>query len=570
MKEPMNYQVDLETLKQRADKLDGENPEIMMMSAVDCVVQLAEDSGFSEDFLTIADKYVNYLAERQGITKIQAVFLALFVERSASGTRASLSEIAEYMGCSNVKVLRYQTEIDGLVKKGLLRTCKMEGMEKKVYFTPNEVFLSAIDDKPYSRPSYTNCSFLKFIQTFYDIVLLRKKGELSTMLMAEEVKRLFDENEDLHYVKSLRRYHLSMMDEIVVTQFCRYLVLSKKNSIPFSGIALLIDRPHAKFNLLQSFQDGTNPLIKKGLVEMASNDSLNDEEEYALTDIARQRLLKGFETKNPCDGSYQVIDHKKIALKKMFFDARVTENLERLSNLLSDKKYKLICKRLNEKGMRQGFTSLFYGAPGTGKTESVLQLARQSGRDVLQVNISEVKSMWVGESEKNIKAIFERYRTLLKHTRRAPILLFNEADAILGKRNHHVAHSADKMENSIQNIILQEMETMNGIMIATTNLEENLDKAFERRFLYKIKFEKPSIAQRRAMWKSSLPKLSNEEIGQIASSYDFTGGQIENVVRKCSIDSVLYGDDSVDVDRIRLYCYEETLDSRRMTKIGFK
>ena len=254
----------------------------------------------------------------------------------------------------------------------------------------------------------------------------------------------------------------------------------------------------------------------------------------------------------------------------MFFDARVTENLERLSNLLSDKKYKLICKRLNEKGMRQGFACLFYGAPGTGKTESVLQLARQSGREVLQVNISEVKSMWVGESEKNVKAIFERYRTLLKHTRRAPILLFNEADAILGKRNNHAVHSADKMENSIQNIILQEMETMNGIMIATTNLEENLDKAFERRFLYKIKFEKPSIEQRRAMWKSSLPKLSNEEIEQMASSYDFTGGQIENVVRKCSIDSVLYGDDSVDVDRIKLYCHEETLDSKRMTKIGFK
>lgn len=68
MKEPMNCHVDLETLKQRADKLDGENPEIMMMSAVDCVVQLAEDSGFSEDFLTIADKYVNYLAEKQGIS----------------------------------------------------------------------------------------------------------------------------------------------------------------------------------------------------------------------------------------------------------------------------------------------------------------------------------------------------------------------------------------------------------------------------------------------------------------------------------------------------------------------
>lgn len=113
--------------------------------------------------------------------------------------------------------------------------------------------------------------------------------------------------------------------------------------------------------------------------------------------------------------------------------------------------------------------------------------------------------MWVGESEKNIKAIFDRYREHVKNSKVAPILLFNEADAVIGKRREGAEKAVDKMENSIQNIILQEMETLDGIMIATTNLEQNMDKAFERRFLYKIKFNKPSVEARMNIWRSMIP-----------------------------------------------------------------
>ena len=110
----------------------------------------------------------------------------------------------------------------------------------------------------------------------------------------------------------------------------------------------------------------------------------------------------------------------------------------------------------------------------------------------MQVNISQIKSCWVGESEKNIKGLFDNYRELVKKSEVTPILLFNEADAIIGVRKEGAQSAVDKMENSLQNIILQEMETLDGIMIATTNLQENMDKAFERRFLYKIKFDRPT------------------------------------------------------------------------------
>ena len=141
--------------------------------------------------------------------------------------------------------------------------------------------------------------------------------------------------------------------------------------------------------------------------------------------------------------------------------------------------------------MRSGFACLLYGAPGTGKTETVLQIARAIGRNIMQVNLSELRSMWVGESEKKVKAVFDRYRNFVDYCDKEPILLFNEADGIIAKRSTNAVHAVDQMENTLQNIILQEMETLDGIMMATTNLTQNMDSAFERRFLYKINFHKP-------------------------------------------------------------------------------
>ena len=114
------------------------------------------------------------------------------------------------------------------------------------------------------------------------------------------------------------------------------------------------------------------------------------------------------------------------------------------------------------------------------KHNEVYQLARKTGRNIMVVDVPQLKSMWVGQSEKNVKALFDRYREQVKRAKLTPILLFNEADAIIGKRKNGAENAVDKMENSLQNIILQEMEQLDGIMIATTNLQQNMDKAFER------------------------------------------------------------------------------------------
>ena len=219
--------------------------------------------------------------------------------------------------------------------------------------------------------------------------------------------------------------------------------------------------------------------------------------------------------------------------------------------------------------MRSGFACLLYGAPGTGKTETVLQIARATGRSIMQVNLSEMRSKWVGESEKNVKAVFDRYRNFVEYCDKEPILLFNEADAIINKRQEGAEHGVDKMENSIQNIILQEMENLDGIMIATTNLAQNMDKAFERRFLYKIKFEKPTLEARMHIWHEMIPTLSESDTKTLAEKYDFSGGQIENIARHNAINGILYGDKANSIDSLMAYCDNERLETKECRKIGF-
>ena len=255
--------------------------------------------------------------------------------------------------------------------------------------------------------------------------------------------------------------------------------------------------------------------------------------------------------------------------KELFYTDRNASQVDELRNFLMPDRYTEIRERMKENGFRSGFACLFYGAPGTGKTETVNQLARITGRAIMAVNVPDIKSKWVGESEKNIKEVFDRYRLAVERSELAPILLFNEADAIIGIRREGATSAVDKMENSIQNIILQEMETLDGIMIATTNLTQNLDPAFERRFLYKICFDKPDASVREKIWHTMLPVLSSEQCAALASAYELSGGQMENIARKFSINTILYGSEKPSMDVLHAYCSAERLDCQTHRRIGF-
>ena len=310
-------------------------------------------------------------------------------------------------------------------------------------------------------------------------------------------------------------------------------------------------------------------LQRSGVIEYANLNGVKTKDYFKIADSVKEDIFAdcgGLHSTAPMTGT---IFSNDIVSKELFYDDEVSRQVNTLSQLLSYERFAQIRSALIAKGMRSGFTCLFYGSPGTGKTETVYQLARNTGRDIIMVDVSKLKSCWVGESEKNFKSLFSKYRQLVKDSKITPILLFNEADAIFGIRRSGAESAVDKMENSLQNILLQEMEDLQGILIATTNLTENLDKAFERRFLYKIKFDKPSASVKCQIWKSMLPELSETDAKLLSSKYEFSGGQIENIVRKKAIQSILTGTE-IGMDDLINFCSEEELNSNKNRKIiGF-
>ena len=191
----------------------------------------------------------------------------------------------------------------------------------------------------------------------------------------------------------------------------------------------------------------------------------------------------------------------------------------------------------------------------------------------MQVDISATKSAWFGESEKKIKEVFTDYKELCSKMKklkcgRTPILLFNECDAVFSKRKDISYSNTAQTENSIQNIILEEMENLEGILIATTNLTDNLDPAFERRFLFKIRFENPTVEAKRAIWKNKLPWLSAEKAQQLATAYNLSGGEIDNIVRKAEMKEIVSGVRPLYKDIVEM-CKVEKLNSTTTRKVGF-
>ncbi|SFV62283.1 Cell division protein FtsH [hydrothermal vent metagenome] len=201
------------------------------------------------------------------------------------------------------------------------------------------------------------------------------------------------------------------------------------------------------------------------------------------------------------------------------------------------------------KDKRKGIDAriIFYGSPGTGKTMTAVSLAKTLKRPILSFDCSKILSMYVGESEKNVRKIFDDFKMLSKKAKVEPILLLNEADQFLSSRSEGAGSSADKMHNQMQNIFLEQIEQFEGILIATTNLLDNIDKAFSRRFNYKIEFKKPDKKQRKRLWHFMLPEKAdydeNFEVKEL-SKYELTGGQINLIIRNTAY-KVAIRDESV-------------------------
>ena len=185
-----------------------------------------------------------------------------------------------------------------------------------------------------------------------------------------------------------------------------------------------------------------------------------------------------------------------------------------------------------EKLLKPGYKTLFYGPPGTGKTTTAALLGKKTNRDVYRIDLSQMVSKYIGETEKNLSKIFDRAEN------KEWILFFDEADALFGKRtNARDAH--DRFANQQVSYLLQRIEDFNGLVILATNLKGNIDEAFIRRFQSMIHFPMPTKEERLRLWKNGFSRSvaldKAIDLPEIAKKYEISGGAIINIIQHCSL-----------------------------------
>lgn len=263
----------------------------------------------------------------------------------------------------------------------------------------------------------------------------------------------------------------------------------------------------------------------------------------------------------------------RIKERELFYSGEAAQQLDKLSSALQEENLKDIRRRLEEHKMPVGITAILYGESGTGKTESVYQMARKSGRPLFHVNIGEIISEWHNATERKLGELFAQYQKMVEQAQSrkepVPIFLFNEADVIFGRRMQPPRQGVEISENRVQNILLEQMERLEGILIATTNMEANLDEAFSRRFLFKIRLAKPDTSLQQKIWRHKLEWLNEETAYRLAEQYQFSGGEIDNIAKKAIMEEILRGKRAT-VSDLEDYCKVEKLSRESATRrVGF-
>jgi len=531
------------------------------------------------DEITFLNNYVS-------LTPCEAVFFSII----ANDENITLNNISDVLELRRIEVLEQFSSIESLFAKHLIEKSsgnRYRSGRSDSYAIPGSV-RDAISKNEKIKIKNNKISslddFFDEIGNLFRAITNPYGDSLAVEDFRKELEFLVTSGKHLHFVKQLKKYNLNDFEDIehtevnetiIFLQMCNLLVNQNMKTVQISELELQdLCESRSYGRRIEKNLEKNLPVVFEGLIEYyCKPDGIGDRDTLTLTKKCKEEFLSEInlvEKENEFAKKH-LTKSLKIQAKELFYNDKEERQVKELSALLQKDNFANICGKLKSKGMRAGFACLFYGAPGTGKTESVYQIAKQTERDIMLVDIAKMKSMWYGESEKIIKNLFDNYRSIAANSENAPILFFNEADAIINSRKEGNVNggSIDKTENAIQNIILQEMETLEGILIATTNLAVNLDKAFERRFLYKIEFTKPQLQARALIWKSIIKELDENSARILAEKFDFSGGQIENIARRYAVDSIL-SDSSAGIEKIIRFCEEETLlKNDKAAKIGF-
>ena len=520
----------------------------------------------------VREEAIAYLQERLNLSRIQVLILTsvLYYSAKHSGRKCNMDDLANLLHMHPLRVLQLRDEFCVLDELGyIVNYQNKDGWSLSMVGEALESLAMDIPFDPQILKLENNFDFLCKANRF--IKEGHRYDEDGTI--AKNINRLMKQNQHLALVQNLQNIK-DEADMWLMLLMMTTMAIEEDSYVNARDLAQMLSERTVRVILMQ-IKDNKHPFAKQGYIELRNQAGQVQQGEWVLSQegwlamLGNQEEVESIVPIEEDENINMLTSYKQLAQRPLYFSDKTEEQVQTLTNLLHEEQLAKVRQALKTHNMPLGFCCLFYGAPGTGKTELVQQLAIATQRDLFQVNIATLRDKYVGESEKQLKRIFDKYRSLVRTQEHAPILFFNEADAIFGNRMENTQRSVDKMENALQNIILQEMEVLEGIMICTTNLTSCLDKAFDRRFIYKVEFEKPTNQARKLIWQSMLSSLNDEQATELANRFDFSGGQIQNISRKQVINAIFSGKDELDYDQIKLDCQNESISRNSRGKVGF-
>ena len=535
---------------------------------------LKDDENFFLNSRT--NKTIKEIQKELNITIDEAMVLSIIMSYQIQDTYStSFDSLKKDFKLQSDEYLKYLNIAYKLEKKGFIALAEERRRGRSSRISPefnvddmifNKLILGYdyLDDVDFS-------DIYSVVKVIAELIYKKDDKKLTEFRLVSEANRVFDKLDiKEEFTKAILKY--STKEKLLLMYLIYEYTEGKREERASRCCEIFFDDLSHRARYLETILKKELDIFKDKLVQLEERSGLFDSStDIQLTPKAIALLLQSKDKNKKQEFKAQFTKHIKFnSLKKeIFLDERVARDINQLKDVCSSKNFNKIVKDLKKANLPSGIVSIFYGFAGTGKTASVYEIAKLTKRDVLQVDISSIQSKWVGESEKNTKAIFDEYYKACEILKSKPILLFNEADAIISKRLD-VNDAVGQMNNTMQNILLEELENFDGIFMATTNLIDNMDDAFSRRFLNKIKFDRPTAKTREFIWKSKLPELE-DKIYEKLSKYDLSGGQIENVTRKYLINKIL-NQKEFDFDEILEYIKEEIEfknNDENILKVGF-
>lgn len=515
------------------------------LARLENISRAAVKSELNLNALAKAQGDIDAIASFLGITNAQTVLFAVIADLSLQRT-VTLEGLARHFDCSVLRLVTYMKETEYLEKKGFVkRLIRRKGRRPSyndIGFTvPAFVIDALLQGDTAKLEAATRFDLPAFLKQITDLIDEREENTIGTAQVLEEAGFLIAANKQLPFVSYVDNGLKSMLSKCAVFAFS-FVRLKGQASVDFESFAnSLFDDLSQQLEFCQELASGRHELVKAGYIKLIASE-FDGEKSASLSPRTARELYHSYPNLlKPENDRSGLIGYRSLKNKNLLFSPELQEQLDLLEDIMKPAKFRSYCRQLKRNGLSSGITAVFSGEPGTGKTEEVYQLARRTKRSIMMVDLSQMRSKWFGESEKRVRQLFDEYEAVRKASIVEPILFINEADGLLTKRIDLSAsnEASDRVTNTMQNVLLQALENFEGILIATTNLTGNLDRAYERRFSLRLNFPRPDKYIRASIWKEKLPGLTNEEARLLGERFEISGGEIDNHVRQVLVHKVL-------------------------------